>query len=159
MLKRLNDRLEQALRALFALLFALLIVVVFAQVTARNVLEIPSIWTLDAAQLLFAWTIFLGAAVALRHGAHYRLELVPPGWARTNLALDGVAHLAAVVVVLVLLRHGLVFAEIGLRRTSPTLRLAGTWFFAPIPLGAAAMALFLIEAVLEDVQRARRLLT
>ncbi|NJN40653.1 MAG: TRAP transporter small permease subunit [Gammaproteobacteria bacterium] len=153
-LKAINRRLERVLLGVLAIAFGTLIAVVFAQVFARNVLAIPLIWTLDVAQLLFAWCIFLGAAVALRWNAHYSLELVPAAWARTNSAMVLIAHVGSVVVIAVLIVSGWAFAQIGLNRLSLALGISEFWFFLPIPLGGAAMALFLAELIPADLRQA-----
>jgi TRAP-type C4-dicarboxylate transport system permease small subunit len=153
-LKALNRLLEHALLGVLAAAFGALIAVVFAQVFARNVLAVPLIWTLDIAQLLFAWCIFLGAAVALRWNAHYSLELIPARWARTNTAMVLFAHVGSIVVVAVLITSGWAFAQIGLNRISLALGISEFWFFVPIPLGGAAMALFLAELIPADIRQA-----
>ncbi len=57
------------------------------QVLTRNVLRIPMLWTSDVAQLLFAWLIFVGAAIGLRQGAHYDVDLLPKGNAALTRAI------------------------------------------------------------------------
>ena len=152
MLAALNDRLERGLSGLLALAFAGLIGTVFLQVLARNVLEQPLIWTLDVAQLLFSWCIFLGAAVAFRRGGHYALDLWPRRWGGFRLAVAVLAWLASAVVILVLLRYGIVLTEMANRRQSASMGISELWFFLPIPLGAGAMALFLVEQALGAIK-------
>ncbi len=145
MLAALNERLERLFCVLLSLAFAGLIVTVFLQVLARNVLERPLIWTLDVAQLLFAWCIFIGAAVAFRRGGHYALDLWPQSWGGARMLVGILAWLASAVVIYVLVRYGIVLGEMALRRQSASIGISEVWFFLPIPLGAAAMALFLVE--------------
>ena len=152
-LKQLNRALDRFLRWLLASLFAGMIIVVFIQVFARNVLQEPMVWTLDTAQLLFSWCIFLGAALAIRWNAHYVLDLIPERWGVVNGAVRIFAHAASVIVVGVLLYNGVLFAEMGLTRFSPALNLSEMWFFVPIPLSAAAMVLFLAEQIPADIRR------
>ena len=147
MLRTFNKRLERVLLVALAALFAVMICDVFLQVFARNVLKIPLVWTLDVAQLMFSWTIFIGAAVALRWNAHYHLDLLPVSWKRSNAVLRIFSNVAAICVVGVLLVNGWKFAEIGLNRISPAMEISEFWFFLPIPLGAAIMACFLLELV------------
>ncbi len=147
MLSRLNDRLERVFGYVLAALFASLILVVFVQVMARNVLEIPLIWTLDAAQLLFSWCIFLGAALAFRKGEHYVVDLWPAdgalNWIPVILSLA-----ASVAVIFVLVNNGVAMSGVGLNRLSPSLGISEFWFFVPIPIAGAFMALFLVERIL-----------
>ncbi|WP_282610766.1 TRAP transporter small permease [Pelagibius sp. Alg239-R121] len=148
MLVRINDRIEAVLAAGLALAFAAMIATVFAQVAARNVLEIPLIWTLDVAQLLFSWCIFIGAAVAFRRGGHYVVDLLPAGALRGRRVQAVLSLIASVVVIAILVRYGATLAEIATRRVSPSIGISEFWFFLPIPLGGAFMALFLIEKLM-----------
>lgn len=145
MLRSLNGYVERMLLAGLALGFAGLIATVSAQVIARNVLEIPLIWTLDVAQLLFAWCIFIGAAVALRRGGHYALDLFPADQVTLRRAVGLISFAASVIVVFVLIRYGAVLATMGWRQESAAIGISGSWFFAPIPLSGVFMALFLAE--------------
>ena len=152
MLTRLNSVLEGLFGTVLAGLFAGLILVVFIQVVARNILQVPMIWTLDVAQLLFSWCIFLGAALAFRKGQHYVVDI----WPHTgpfNMLPAIVPVLASAVVIYVLVRNGALMSEIGLNRTSPALGISEFWFFVPIPLGGVCMALFLVENTLASLRK------
>lgn len=152
MLRKLNGFAERLLLVGLAFGFAGLIATVTAQVVARNVLEIPLIWTLDVAQLLFAWCIFIGAAVALRRGGHYALDLIPQNQITIRKLVGVVSFMASVIVVFVLIRYGAVLAEMGWRQESAAIGISGTWFFAPIPLGGLFMALFLVEEAVDLIR-------
>ncbi len=149
MLTRLNTLLERFFGAMLAALFAGLILVVFIQVVARNILRVPMIWTLDMAQLLFSWCIFVGAALAFRHGQHYVVDIWPKA-GRFNVLPLIVPVFASAAVIYVLIFNGVLMAEIGLNRMSPALGITEFWFFVPIPLGGLCMALFLLESLLQD---------
>ncbi|MEM6381057.1 MAG: TRAP transporter small permease subunit [Pseudomonadota bacterium] len=150
MLTRLNDLVERAALWLLALLFAGLIAVVGLQVLARNVLQVPMIWTLDMAQLLFSWCIFVGAAVAFRQKRHYEVNIWPETGAITLIPRIA-ATVACVIVIYVLARHGFEMAQITLPRFNQSLQISEVWFIAPIPLGGALMALFLVEQIAEGL--------
>ncbi|MCB2100765.1 MAG: TRAP transporter small permease [Rhodobacterales bacterium] len=155
MLRALNRGLEWLLTRLLTTCFGALIAVVFIQVFARNVLVLPQIWTLDVAQLLFAWCIFIGAAVALRWDAHYTLDLFPDHWTAPRALFRVIGHVGSVIVVWVLIAPGWTFAQIGLNRFAPAIGISEFWFFLPIPLGGLAMALFLAEMIPDDLRALR----
>ncbi|MEM1289497.1 MAG: TRAP transporter small permease [Pseudomonadota bacterium] len=146
MLTHLNNLVERVALWLLALLFAGLILVVGVQVLARNVFQVPMIWTLDMAQLLFSWCIFIGAAVAFRQKRHYEVNIWPEAGPIT-LVPRIAATIACVIVIYVLARHGLEMAQITMLRFNQSLRISEVWFIAPIPLAGALMALFLIEQI------------
>lgn len=147
MIAKLNDVMDRILQSVLAVLFSGLIGVVFLQVVARNVLKVPITWTLDLAQLIFSWSIFLGAALAFRYGGHYLVNL----W-KVDSPLEflprTVTFLASCVVIFVLTWHGIIMSMIGLNRTSLTLNISEFWFYLPIPLCGALMGLFLLEKLM-----------
>jgi len=145
MLKRLNDIVEAGLFAIIAVAFGGMVVVVAAQVIARNILKIPLIWSLDLAQLLFAWCIFLGAAIALRRGRQYVLMLFPPTWLRVNALIGLIAFLCSIVVVWVMIEAGLFMTGRAANRVNQSLGISELWFRVTIPIGGIASALFLAE--------------
>lgn len=152
MLNRFNALIVRVFGYALAVLFAALILVVFTQVVARNILQVPMIWTLDMAQLLFSWCVFLGAALAFRQGQHYVVDIWPPTGRLTILPVI-IPVIASAIVIYVLVWNGALMSQIGLNRTSPTLGISEFWFFVPIPLGGLCMALFLIENSLEGLRK------
>ena len=144
--------LERALLAICAVAFGGLIVVVFLQVLARNVFQVPMIWTLDVAQLLFSWCIYLGAAVGVKWGAHFALDLFPAGMRRTNALLKLFADLALLGVASALFWGGWSFTMFGLNRTSMALGISEAYFVAPIPIAATIMVVFIAPILAADVR-------
>ena len=57
-------------------LMAVLVADVFLGVWSRYVMQATFQWYDEVARLCFVWMIFLGAAVAVRRGAHFRLHLL-----------------------------------------------------------------------------------
>ncbi|MEL6518794.1 MAG: TRAP transporter small permease subunit [Pseudomonadota bacterium] len=143
---RINDIADTAVSWLMATAFAALIAVVALQVLARNVFSMPVIWTLDVAQLLFAWCIFLGAGVAFRRGAHYIVDLWPAHGPLSYIPVV-VSFVASVTVVWVLIWNGIDMAEIMSRRTSQTLDISLVWYFTPIPICGVLIGMALLEQV------------
>lgn len=147
MLTHLCDLLTRIVTTLMWIAFGALITTVALQVLARNVLMTPFIWTSDVAQLLFAWLIFVGAAVGLRTGAHYRVDMLPEGNRSINLLADGVALLAGFCVAWLLLRYGWELAMVRKTATVQSLGISRFWMFLPLPVSGALMLFYLVEAV------------
>ena len=151
MITRLNAAIEHYVGLALALAFAGLIAVVFIQVAARNVFQMPMIWTLDLAQLLFAWCIFIGASLAFRQGAHYIVNLWP-GTGFMDVLSTRMSLVFSGIVVFVLISNGVKMSLIGLNRESPALGISEFWFFVPIPAGGVLMLLFLLEHALRELK-------
>ena len=80
------------------------VVILFAGVVSRFVFDRPLVWSDEIASLLFLWLAMLGAAIALRRGAHMRLTTVvarmPPAWrARLDALAVGVPLLFLALLV------------------------------------------------------------
>ncbi|MEX2644060.1 MAG: TRAP transporter small permease [Acetobacterales bacterium] len=153
LLRRLNALLDRFLMAAMAAAFLGLIGTVFMQVLARNVLKMGMIWTLDVAQLFFGWCIFVGAALAVRRSAHYFVELFPDDWVRLNAGLKLLSDFVIGVIVTILLIGGWDFTVLGLARHTEAIGVTEAYWVACVPFGAAAMALFLAENVVDDLRR------
>ena len=149
MITLVAQQLERTCLWLLATGFALLIATVTLQVASRNLFKVPIIWTLDVAQLLFSWLIFLGAAVAFRRGGHYAIDIIPEHWAGISAGVNLVGIVLSGLVIFVLVYFGWDFTRIGLTRTAPALEISEAWYFLPIPLGGAMMAFFLVESSLK----------
>jgi len=144
--------LERLLLAVCALAFAGLIGVVFVQVFARNLLEMSVIWTLDVAQMLFSWCVYLGAAVGVKWGAHFALDLFPESMRRTNAALKVFADLALAAVAVLVAWGGWNYAFIDPSRSSAALGISEAYFVAPIPIAAICMVVFITSTLTADIR-------
>ncbi len=75
MLSRLNNGLEHALLALGVACLVGFVGCVMLEVFSRAVFGQSFIWTLDAATILFLWSVFVVAPIAFRHDAHLQITL------------------------------------------------------------------------------------
>lgn len=128
--------------------FTCLIVTVGLQVLTRNVLHYPMIWTGDVAQLLFAWLIFIGAALGLRRGVHYTVEVLPMDNPVLRIGTFWIGFVASLGVVYLMVWHGWTLANIRASGTVQSLGISRFWMFAPFPVSGLLMLLFMLEAAL-----------
>src|SRR6202043_140295 len=84
-------------------LVAMLTAVTFAQVCARYVLGDPLIWSEEVARYLFVWVSMIGAALALREGGHFGLDLLIRPMPRLKPILGPLVTLVMVVFLVILL--------------------------------------------------------
>ena len=131
-------------------LFFAMICAVALQVIARNILAIPILWTSDVAQLMFAWLIFVGAAIGLRQGAHYFVDLWPEGNGTARRAITWFGLIVSVVVVFILVVNGWALAMARARGEIQSLGISRMWLYLPIPVSGVMMALFLVELALKQ---------
>jgi len=128
--------------ACLALMVAL-VVDVFLGVFSRYVLQATFQWYDEVARLCFVWTVFLGAAVAVRRGTHFRLHLLIDRFGeRLRRAVDLVVTLIVMAFGGVLVTGGLAIAPIARRQVTDALEISMLWFYGALPAGGALMILY-----------------
>ena len=89
------DRFTEKTALAFAWLIAPLVAVVTWEVVARYWFDAPTSWAYETIYALYAAMFMLGAAYALRAGAHIRTDFIWEKWPeRTRGAIDSIAYLA-----------------------------------------------------------------
>ena len=122
-------------------LLALLVLLVFVPAVTRT-FNRPVIWSIEIAQLLFAWLAFLGANQAMRAGAHIGVDVLTrhlPPRLRKAVALFNLGIIAAFLAALLWFGVELTFVSVDRRFMTTNLSFA----FATVaaPLGAALLLL------------------
>jgi C4-dicarboxylate transporter DctQ subunit len=124
-------------------LMAALVVDVFLGVFSRYVLHATFQWYDEVARLCFVWMVFLGAATAVRRGAHFRLHLLIDRFGRrARRATDLAVGLLVVGFGAVLVAGGVALWPVARRQVSDSLELSMVWFYGALPVGGALMILF-----------------
>ena len=121
---------------------------VFLGVFSRYVIARTFTWYDEIARLLFAWIVFLGAAVGVRRSAHFRLHLLvdrfPPGIRRA-------VHVLGVLVVMgfgvLLIQQGWKLVELGQFQRTPVMGLSKQYVYASVPAGGALIILYSLPLI------------
>ncbi len=122
-------------------LLVLLVLLVFVPAVTRT-FNRPIIWSIEIAQLLFAWLAFLGANQAMRAGAHIGVDLLTRGLPlriRTIIALFNLGLIAAFLAAL--LWYGIELTFVSVDRRFMTTNLSFAFATVAAPLGAALLLL------------------
>ena len=126
-----------------ALLVIAEVVILFAGVVSRYVLQQPLIWSDELASILFLWLAMLGAAVAFRRSEHMRMTAVVASAKPAMRAyLDVAATCAALAFLLLIVRPAYEYAYEESYITTPALQISNAWRAAALPTGVGLMALF-----------------
>jgi TRAP-type transport system small permease protein len=124
-------------------LMSALVVDVFLGVFSRYVLHATFQWYDEVARLCFVWMVFLGAATAVRRGAHFRLHLIIDRFGRgARRVTDLVVGLLVTGFGAVLVAGGIALWPVARRQVSDSLELSMVWFYGALPVGGALMILF-----------------
>ena len=120
-----------------------LVVDVFLGVFSRYVLHATFQWYDEVARLCFVWMVFLGAAMAVRRGAHFRLHLLIDRFGpRLRHATDLLVGLLVVLFGAILVAGGVAMWPVARRQVSDSLELSMLWFHGALPVGGALMIYF-----------------
>ncbi|WP_016953951.1 TRAP transporter small permease [Catenovulum agarivorans] len=139
-------------KQLTALLLLLIVILVFLAALMRTFGQ-PIIWSVDIAQLLFAWVAVLGANQALRQGSHAKLDVFQHKLTLAQqIKLTFVLNLFAIGALAVLIYYGVQLVQLNPKRTLGSTELSYAWVTAAIPVGASLMATTLIVQCLELIK-------
>ncbi len=135
--------LDRGVEAACILLLAAISLDLLAGIFSRYVLERTFVWYDEVARASFMWLVFLGAALAVRRGAHFGLqafvELLPPQVRRAALALT---PLTIIVFSAALGWLGWRLMQHGASQTTAVMGMPVSWIYASMPVGGALMALY-----------------
>jgi TRAP-type transport system small permease protein len=124
-------------------LMLVLVADVFLGVFSRYVMHATFQWYDEVARLCFVWMVFLGAAVAVRRGAHFRLHLLIDRFGpRLRRATDVAVGLLVLVFGVVLVAGGIAMYPVARRQVTDSLELSMLWFHGALPVGGALMIVF-----------------
>ncbi len=126
------------------------IIVTFAQVFGRYVLNYAPASCEELARYLFIWVIFMGAPIGVRKRGHMAIMLIsdrlPSSWRRMSSLL---IYLVAAIFLMILAWEGvLIMAQTG-SQVSPTMEISMRWVYAAIPTGSILMLLHLVISFLK----------
>lgn len=124
-------------------LMAVLVADVFLGVYSRYVMRATFQWYDEVARLCFVWMIFLGAAVAVRRGAHFRLHLVIDRFGEVaRRRVDLLVTVLVIAFAAVLVAGGVATLPLARRQVTDALEISMLWFYGALPVGGALMILF-----------------
>jgi len=149
-------RFEELLVQVF---LATITFLVFSSAISRS-LSVPINWAIDASMLLFAWTVFLGADVALRNTGLVKVDLIikhlPSGAQKTLYVLW---QIIIIVFLISLVLYGIPLSIESSKRLFWTLGISYSWATISVPVGSILMIITtgirLYEAIKDSVVKAR----
>ena len=133
------------------LLLAVITLDLLLGVYSRYILGRTFVWYDEVARASFIWLVFLGAAVAVRRGAHFGLhvlvELLPANLKRAALFLT---PLTIVIFSGALVVLGWDLTQHGATQTTAVMAMPVSWIYAAMPVGGALMAFNAVVLVFEN---------
>lgn len=121
------------------------------QVVARLVLKIPAAWTEETSRYAFIWMTFVGAAVAVKHSRHVRVDLLETYLKdqKSRDILYWVTHIAFLIFALMMTKMGYDICQTLLRRPQkmPVMGWSMIYVYSALPVGMALTSLRLIQVM------------
>jgi TRAP-type C4-dicarboxylate transport system permease small subunit len=136
---RLDHWVARIEAAVIVVLVTLLTAVTFAQVATRYLLNDPLIWSEEAARYLFVWVSMIGAALAIRQGGHFGLDLAIRAKPALKRTLAPMVILVMAVFLVILLKTGIDETRLASMQFAMTFPLRMNWAYLALPVGAGLM--------------------
>ena len=121
--------------------------IVCANIFARSVYNASFSWSEEVARFLMIWAALCGAAMAVRRGAHFRMDLST----QFGISLKWLAHLpacAAVGIGMLLFWQGLILVELASMQLATATQIPMSVPYLCLPISGFLMMIFGIEALL-----------
>jgi TRAP-type transport system small permease protein len=140
-----------------ALLTVLMTFVVFLEVVLRYAVHSPLAWSEESAMFLWQWFNFLGAAVAVRHSRHVRVDLILGRLhGRPRTVADLLSSASVFAVAYMMIHMGLAMMSMSMNYIYPVLRFSMGYAYLAFPISGALMILFQIPIFLQQVRALKK---
>jgi len=153
---RVLDNLEDAV---VTVLLSTMVVVVFLQVVFRFLVKASLPWSEELARYLMVWTVFIGASMGAKVGAHVGVEaflqLLPMGARRYVMAIGGLITFTF-CLVMVKLSLDVVQHISSTGQVSPAMLIPMYLPYLALPVGFCLMAIRSLQASHAKLAATRR---
>ena len=99
----------------------------------------PLIWSEEVARYLFVWVSMIGAALAIREGGHFGLDLLIRPFPQLKPVVGPLVTLVMVVFLAVLFKTGIDETRLASMQYAMTFEMRMTWAYLALPVGAGLM--------------------
>jgi TRAP-type transport system small permease protein len=152
-ISRLNDVVCWLGKQLSWLLVAGMTALVIVQVFYRYALNNPLAWTEEAAIFAMIWMTFLVTPIAYRSGGNVAIDIIRDLFkGRWQALIQIVLNLLVVLLLIVLLRHSILYVERGMGSVVASLGIRSGWLYIIMPIGVAGMMMVGVEIVLRAIR-------
>lgn len=152
LLEKFNDFFEYCCRKLIGFTLIFFTLTISVHVFLRAVFSYPLSWAQDGAVMLFIWTIFLGAPVALKNRLHFSINLFGEKNRLFISFLDILGDLLIYVFLYVMVVHGSQFLEIAHSMYYSYLYIPQSYVVISIPLSGFIMFFINTENLILDIR-------
>ena len=153
-LRAFEQRFVTLNRWLLIALLAAMVLIVFANVVMRYLLDTSVIWSEEVARHLMIWMTFAGSGLALRTGAQLGIDTLQRALSPRAARMLRIALAAGMLLLFVLLAwYGVDYALRTRLQTSAALGISMMYVYIGMPVGCALMATHLLFIVRRYIDR------
>ncbi|GAB6087211.1 TRAP transporter small permease [Alkaliphilus crotonatoxidans] len=135
-------------------LITFIVLLVFIAALVRWI-GFPIAWSIDAAQLLFGWVVFLGADIALKNDSHIGVDMLVNRLSIKTRRIIKIVNLLCIQAFLtIIIYHGVNLSIDNYERLFNTLRLSYSYATISVPVGCTLMFLTNCEKILKVIKEA-----
>ena len=156
-MKKLSDFVMKAEEIAIFILLLGMVASSFAQVVFRLVLDHPLAWSEELSRYLFVWLSFVGGALAVAEGSHFKMDLLAAliKDQRKKIIIDIIVSIAILIFSLVLIIYGAKLVTMVQTQKSPALRVSMSIPYLALPLNGVLSSFHVICSIVEDIKRFR----
>lgn len=123
------------------------------QVVTRFAFGSPSTWSEVITRSAMIWSVFLGVAVAFRHGAMIAVEVIQQVLPRKiGLSLFMIANALSVLFFAILFWQGWAMSERVARQKLSALDISIAWVYAALPVGSVFIIIAILGCMIRGYQ-------
>jgi TRAP-type C4-dicarboxylate transport system permease small subunit len=149
-LSKLSDVINTVAKYFVFFLMIFLVLIVFAEVIARFILNTSLRYTEEIVIYSMAWMIFIGVGVAAKENALISmvglLQLLTPKAVRL---ITIIGNILIITLLAWIVKSGMFYALRNIAQLSPTLQIPMMYPYLSIPVGCAILLLHYINSVLK----------
>jgi TRAP-type C4-dicarboxylate transport system permease small subunit len=117
-------------------------------------------WAHDITEILFVWLVFFGGALAVKHGAHVRMDAAAnrmrARWPAVGRVWSHVVGLFPIALGVLLLVLGVPLVELSMRRELANLHWPAGYYMSAVPISGALITLYGSALYYRTMVRPRR---
>lgn len=150
-MRKFNEKVGKIETMVSVIMLIAIVTLVFIAAITRF-FKRPIVWSVDMAQLLFAWISMLGADAALKKKSHIGVDMLVKKFpTKLQNMVTLINYLFILAFLVYILHHGIVLCIENYLRRYATLKISYSFGTAAIPVGSAFMILTILEQIMDLV--------
>ena len=134
-----------------------LTLIVFFQVLFRYTLHSPLDWSEELAMFLFQWCVYIGAAIAVRRGFHYHLDLATKRFPdRLKMLMTLMTSVCIFITSYIMIYYGVKMMIMVHVQSYPVMKFSMAYGYLPIPISGALILIYQFQIFTRQLNAFRR---